>query len=53
MGLEALPIRAMVARYIAVVKLDKKTIEYPYASKEKSRAPAIIAPTTINPTLIR
>ena len=49
----ALPMRAMVARYIAVVMLAKKTTAYPKKSNDKSRAPATNAPRTINPTLIK
>lgn len=47
------PMRDMVARYIAVVIFDKKTIEYPYASNDKSRDPATNAPNTIKATLIK
>lgn len=44
--------RDMVARYTAVAMLAKKTTAYPQKSNDKSRAPAINAPRTINPTLI-
>lgn len=46
-----IPMRTMVVRYIAVVMLDTKTTKYPKVSNEKSLAPAINEPKTINATL--